>query len=51
MPWHITRGAGCPPDKPWAVVKDSSGQVVGCHETEEAAKRQLAALNAQEKKS
>lgn len=38
----------CPRSKPYAVIKDADGSVAGCHETEEAAKRQLAALYASE---
>lgn len=43
MPWHIEN------DNPecggWAVVKDSSGEVEGCHQTKAAAEAQLTALN------
>lgn len=46
MPWHIEEGyESC---SGYAVVKDSDGSVAGCHETEEAAKKQLAALYASE---
>lgn len=49
MPWSIHKDPGrCSASKPWAVVKDSDGSVVGCHGTEKAAKDQLAALNAAE---
>jgi hypothetical protein len=49
MPWHISHGhSSCASSKPWAVIKDSDGSVVGCHETEDSAKAQLAALNASE---
>jgi hypothetical protein len=43
MPWHVeTDHSDC---EGFAVVKDSSGEVVGCHRTETQAKAQLAALN------
>jgi len=47
MPYHIgDKGSyGC---KGFPVVKDSDGEVMGCHTTEESAKRQLAALYANE---
>jgi len=43
MPYHIgDKGThGC---SGFPVVKDSDGEVMGCHKTEEAAKKQLAAL-------
>lgn len=43
MPYHIgDKGSyGC---AGYPVVKDSDGEVMGCHKTEEDAKRQLAAL-------
>lgn len=49
MPWHkVHNHSECPSDRPWAVVKDADGEVEGCHDTEEAADRQLAALYAAE---
>lgn len=51
MPWHITHSGLCPEDKPFAVIKDSDGSVAGCHESEAAAKAQLAALYASEAKT
>jgi hypothetical protein len=48
MPWNIV------PDHPdcasgqFAVVKEADGEVEGCHDTEESAKAQLAALYASE---
>ena len=43
MPYHIgAKGSyGC---KGYPVVKDEDEKVIGCHTTEEGAKRQLAAL-------
>jgi hypothetical protein len=43
MPWHIE--ADNPECSGYAVVKDSSGEVVGCHRTRTQAEAQLAALN------
>lgn len=49
MPWHAEEGAGdCSGDTPWAVVKDDTGEVEGCHATEEEAQAQVAALYASE---
>ena len=44
MPWHIeTDNAEC--SYGYAVVKDSSGEIEGCHRTRREALAQLAALN------
>lgn len=48
MPWHVERSGECPASKPWAVIKDDDDSIEGCHESEEAAREQLAALNAAE---
>lgn len=48
MPWHVAKSDQCPPDHPWAVIKTDSGEKVACHMTEEGAKRQVAALYANE---
>lgn len=49
MPWHIVKHHGqCPASSPYAVVKNTDGKVAGCHPTQEAAQRQLAALYANE---
>jgi HK97 family phage prohead protease len=48
MPWHVGTAKSCPASKPYAVVKDSDGSVAGCHPTRERARRQLAALYANE---
>ena len=43
MPWHITNDrAEC---DGYAVVKDATGEIVGCHRTETQAQKQLAALH------
>lgn len=46
MPWKIRKV-----NRQWCVVKADDGRHVGCHKTEEGAKRQLAALHASENKS
>jgi hypothetical protein len=38
----------CSADKPIAVVKDSDGEVMGCHPDDESANKQMAALHAKE---
>lgn len=49
MPWHIQNNhSECPSGRPWAVVKDGTGEVEGCHPSREAANDQLAALHAAE---
>src|SRR5262245_12953667 len=48
MPYHAEKSDSCPPSKPWACVKDATGEVMGCHANEEAANRQVAALYANE---
>lgn len=51
MPWTIVKGGGkCSIDE-YAVIKKSDGSTAGCHPTPQAAKKQLAALYAQEKGS
>ena len=50
MPYHIGKQGsyGC---SGYPVVKDSDGKVMGCHETEADAKKQLSALYVNELKS
>ena len=48
MPWHTSKGGGTCAAGEWAVLKDSDGSTAGCHPTEAAAKKQLAALYAKE---
>lgn len=49
MPWHTVQNhSECPSSRPWAVVKDDTGEVEGCHPSREAANDQLAALHAAE---
>jgi hypothetical protein len=49
VPWHKVQNHADCGDGQWAVVKDSDGEVEGCHDTEESANRQIAALYASEK--
>jgi HK97 family phage prohead protease len=46
MPWHVDNNH--PDCSGYAVVKDGTGEVEGCHDTREAANKQLAALYANE---
>jgi HK97 family phage prohead protease len=49
MPWSIEADhPSCPAAEPFAVVKDEDAEVVGCHVSEQAAQRQVAALYAAE---
>lgn len=50
MPYKIVAGSdkGCPKSKPYAVVKQDTGELVGCHTTKAGANKQLAALYANE---
>lgn len=50
MPYSIRKGHhDCPSSRPIAVVKTGDGEKVGCHATEAGAKRQIAAIEANEK--
>ena len=51
MPWHVAKTSKCSASKPWGVIKDADGKVVGCHPTEDKAKDQLKALYANEPKA
>jgi HK97 family phage major capsid protein/HK97 family phage prohead protease len=51
MPWSIKKDDRCPTDKPWGVVKDTDNELEGCHPSEAAAKKQQAALYANEDRS
>jgi hypothetical protein len=43
MPYSVAYDvAGC---DGWAVIKDGTGEVMGCHRSEDAAQDQLTALN------
>ncbi len=51
MPWKVARGHGCPKSKPWAVVKETTGEKIACHATRAKAAAQVRALYANEKHS
>lgn len=48
MPWRVEHSPSCPPSRPWAVVNQASGATEGCHASQSAARRQMAALYANE---
>jgi HK97 family phage prohead protease len=49
MPYEIARDVkACPVSKPWAVRKQGTTEAVGCHATQDDAKKQMAALYAKE---
>jgi hypothetical protein len=48
MPWRVETGNAECAEGQYAVVKEADGDVEGCHDTEEAAQAQLAALYASE---
>ncbi len=50
MSYNIER-SGCTDDKPFAVVKESDGEIIGCHATEQEAQKQIEAIYANEEKS
>jgi len=50
MPYHTAKSTGCPTSRPWAVINDNNGRVMGCHTDEAAAKSQMAALYVAETK-
>jgi len=51
MPWDVKHDDRCPSSKPWAVIKQGSGELEGCHPSEDAAHKQQAALYANEPRS
>lgn len=48
MPYEIGTHPDCPATQPHAVLKSGTGERMGCHATEEDARRQMAALYANE---
>lgn len=50
VPYHVEKSESCPTSKPYAVVKDADGKVMGCHMTRGDAGKQMAALYANEPK-
>lgn len=49
MPWHIEKGGGTCKIGEFAVIKNSDGSTAGCHPTMDAARKQVAALYANDK--
>jgi uncharacterized coiled-coil protein SlyX len=50
MPYTIRKNApGCPKGKPYAVVKTTDGEIMGCHESSSKAGAQIGAIEANEK--
>lgn len=49
MPYHtVSEHSECPASRPVAVVKDSDGEVMGCHANRGDAERQIAAIESNE---
>jgi len=48
MPYKVVKKYGM---KPWKVVKETDGKIMGSHKSEVSARRQLRALYANEKRS
>lgn len=49
VPYRVEQGhPDCGAEKPWAVIKEDDGALMGCHETEAAAQEQQAALYVEE---
>lgn len=48
MPYSVAESTVCPIAKPWAVTKDGTAQVLGCHSSQGDAQEQVAALYASE---
>lgn len=48
MPYSVAESTVCPIAKPWAVTKDGTAQVLGCHSSQTDAQEQIAALYASE---
>jgi ATP-dependent protease ClpP protease subunit len=48
MPYSIEQTEACPAAKPFGVTKDSDGSLMGCHASQAAAQKQIAALYASE---
>lgn len=47
MPYHVVQDSSeCPSDTPWGVVKDATGENMGCHASESDAQDQVKALYA-----
>lgn len=51
MPYDVIQGGGDCAESEWAVVKQGTTESVGCHDTEESALQQVAALMASEEEA
>jgi HK97 family phage prohead protease len=50
MPYDVRKSSSCPKSRPWALVKRTDGEIMGCHASKAAAERQRAAIEASESK-
>lgn len=50
MPYVVRKSDSCPSSKPWGVFRKGTERKVGCHESEESAQAQQAALYAAERR-
>jgi 2'-5' RNA ligase len=49
MPYDVVQDhPDCAADTPWAVTKQGTGELMGCHAAEDDARKQMAALHAEE---
>lgn len=48
MPYGVKKSEECPDSKPWACYNMDTDEIMGCHETKDAAEEQQAALYANE---
>lgn len=48
MPYTVRKDESCPASKPYAVVKKTDGEVLGCHKSEKQAKAQMVAIQMNE---
>lgn len=50
MPYRVGKSSECPKSKPHAVIKEDDGKVMGCHSSKSKAHKQIAAIEASEKR-
>lgn len=48
MPYKVEKSDSCPKSHPWAVIKETDGEVLGCHSTKQDAEKQQKALYSSE---
>ena len=48
MPYEVKKSSACPASRPFAVLKEGSSTPIGCHPSKAKAKKQQAALYANE---